>query len=120
MKYLLLASLGCFAASALAADCSNPAGPIPSELLHVYWDARNKMCSNSDCAQGKNCVVSAAATSNNKELVVVLSRTKSSGSGFPYCYVRVLQQYEIFPSNLANIYFRMVQSKSLTVAVCPV
>lgn len=82
-----LFTISCFAASALAADCSGPTQEIPSELLHLYWDARTQMCSNTRCALGKDCTVEAGANVNNRAMSVIIQRRKNGVKGFKDCYV---------------------------------
>lgn len=62
MKLSVLALSSYFVASALAANCWGSVSGIPSELLHVYWDARNQMCSNEKCALHQDCNVQTSGT----------------------------------------------------------
>ncbi|KAJ2969268.1 hypothetical protein NQ176_g8754 [Zarea fungicola] len=71
MKLSVLALSSYFVASALAANCWGSVSGIPSELLHVYWDARNQMY---------------IWDFGNKQLSVILQRRKNGVKGFHDCY----------------------------------
>ncbi|KAJ2966719.1 hypothetical protein NQ176_g10015 [Zarea fungicola] len=87
MKLLIVSLLSYFAASAKAAECSGNAPALPGELLHAYWDARNQMCSNTNCPYEQNCRVTVPAADANGVLMVILTRSKPPAvQGFPNCY----------------------------------
>lgn len=88
MKLLIVSLLSYFAASAKAAECSGPAPALPGELLHAYWDARNDMCGNANCAYQQDCRVTVPAGDANGILFVTLTRSKAPAvEGFINCYV---------------------------------
>ncbi|OBS25981.1 hypothetical protein FPOA_06511 [Fusarium poae] len=60
MQLITLPALALFVTSALAADCLGGANSGVTKLRDAYWDARQKMCSNSDCAYQQTCTVQAA------------------------------------------------------------
>ncbi|KAJ2975861.1 hypothetical protein NQ176_g5276 [Zarea fungicola] len=87
MKLSLISFLAGFAAPALAAECSGDStNGMPSELLHLFWDARNQMCSNSNCGLGQDCNVQVTGNFNNKVVSVILMRRKNGVKGFKDCY----------------------------------
>jgi hypothetical protein len=100
MQLITLPALALFVTSALAADCLGGANSGVTKLRDAYWDARQKMCSNSDCAYQQTCTVQAAKSyqfeSTKKDgprfirhtINVSLMRKNTGGQkGFKDCWV---------------------------------
>lgn len=89
MQIINLAALTLLATSALAADCSGNSGRDLYAWRNAWWDARQKMCSNSDCGYQKECTTYSSQKANKRTISVSLSR-KYTGSkkGFKDCWVR--------------------------------
>ncbi|CEI63341.1 hypothetical protein FVEN_g128 [Fusarium venenatum] len=99
MQLITLPALALFATSALAADCLGGANSNLRKVRDAYWDARQKMCSNSDCAYQQVCTTQGFAKyvyeSPKKDsprfteyaLNVALSRKNTGGQkGFKDCW----------------------------------
>lgn len=98
MKLSLISYLAGLAAPALAAECyGGSSNGMPTELLHLFWDARNQMCSNSHCGLGQDCNVQVSGNFNNKVVSVILMRRKNGVKGFKDCYVSGRIVAKFFP-----------------------
>ncbi|KAM0226766.1 hypothetical protein ACHAPO_012100 [Fusarium lateritium] len=91
MKLISLSALVLFANGALAADCigSKQSGGISDKHQQAYWEAREKMCSNSDCALQQPCTTYASRTAGfiSTTLNVVLKRQNTASKpGFKDCW----------------------------------
>lgn len=96
MKIVSLSILSLFGTSAFAADCFGIAWPDFTEKVigDAFWDARAKMCGNSDCPYQKDCTtqsIKRGAGLGDRDIVVSFSR-KHTGKqkGFPECWVCLL------------------------------
>ncbi|XEV01602.1 hypothetical protein FSHL1_006889 [Fusarium sambucinum] len=102
MQLITLPALALFVTSAFSADCLGGSNNYNDSLRRVrdaFWDARQKMCSNSDCAYQQSCTTQGFAVykfeSLQKEgprhfeygLNVALSRKNTGGGkGFKDCW----------------------------------
>ncbi|CAG1962934.1 unnamed protein product [Fusarium graminearum] len=64
MKFTTLSTLAFFLNGALAADCigTKQRNGISDKHMEAYWEVREKMCSNSDCASQQPCTTYASRT----------------------------------------------------------
>ncbi|KAJ4250147.1 hypothetical protein NW762_011958 [Fusarium torreyae] len=90
MQLKNLYALTLFASSAFAADCFGNVQSGISKWGDAYWDARQKMCSNSDCGYQQGCTTSGSKTLQGIAKITVnvaLSR-KNTGNhkGFKDCW----------------------------------
>ncbi|KAJ3534410.1 hypothetical protein NM208_g7548 [Fusarium decemcellulare] len=76
-----------FVASAFAADCfGNSRNNIP-QFKAAYYDAREKMCSNKECAFQQDCQTTASKRVGSSTLNVSLNRKRvGGGKGFKDCW----------------------------------
>ena len=93
MQLINLSALALFASSALAADCFGNRQDGLEQFQNAYWDARAKMCGNSECGYQQSCTTTASQTINGLIRLTVnvsLSR-KDTGNkkGFKDCWVSV-------------------------------
>ncbi|RGP70197.1 hypothetical protein FSPOR_4097 [Fusarium sporotrichioides] len=91
MKIISLSTLALFINATLAADCfgSKQSGGISSKHEQAYWEARDKMCSNSDCALQQPCTTYASRTAGfiSTTLNVELKRKNTASKpGFKDCW----------------------------------
>ncbi|KAF4333639.1 hypothetical protein FBEOM_12539 [Fusarium beomiforme] len=90
MQLINLATLTLFASSTLAADCFGNSYKGLNDWRDAYWDARQKMCSNSDCAYQQECTTTGSKTLQGLAKVTVkvsLSRKNTGGKkGFKDCW----------------------------------
>ncbi|KAJ3540951.1 hypothetical protein NM208_g4824 [Fusarium decemcellulare] len=91
MKLINLSTLALFINGALAADCigSKQSGGISDKHQQAYWEARDKMCSNSDCALQQPCTTYASRTAGfiSTTLNVELKRKNTASKpGFKDCW----------------------------------
>jgi len=94
MKLINL-SLALLINGALAADClgSRKTNGIHDKHQQAYWEAREKMCSNSDCALQQPCTTYASRSQGTFVPLVmdIELKRKNTGSkpGFKDCWVCV-------------------------------
>ncbi|KAF5984399.1 hypothetical protein FCOIX_2657 [Fusarium coicis] len=90
MQLINLSALALFATSALAADCFGNRQDGIEKFEQAYWDARQKMCSNSDCAYQQGCTTRGSKTLKGLASITVnveLSRKNTGGKkGFKDCW----------------------------------
>ncbi|KAJ0137585.1 Uncharacterized protein HZ326_19432 [Fusarium oxysporum f. sp. albedinis] len=92
MQLINLSALALFATSALAADCfgNRQDGMCIERFEQAYWDARQKMCSNSDCTYQQGCTTRGSKTIKGLASITVnveLSRKNTGGKkGFKDCW----------------------------------
>ncbi|KAL7759412.1 hypothetical protein ACKLNR_009502 [Fusarium oxysporum f. sp. zingiberi] len=90
MQLINLSSLALFATSALAADCFGNRQDGIERFEQAYWDARQKMCSNSDCTYQQGCTTRGSKTIKGLASITVnveLSRKNTGGKkGFKDCW----------------------------------
>jgi hypothetical protein len=98
MQILNLAALPLFIGSSLAADCLGTLG-IANRFIEGYWDARQKMCSNSGCAYQQPCTVTTSkkyTAIGSATLEIEIKRKNTAGKeGFKDCRVCVLYKITI-------------------------
>ncbi|KAF4466936.1 hypothetical protein FALBO_6204 [Fusarium albosuccineum] len=76
-----------FVASAFAADCFGKSQSGLSNWDEAYWIAREKMCSNKDCAFQQDCTTTASKKAGGVTLNVSLNRKRiGGGKGFKDCW----------------------------------
>ncbi|EYB25404.1 hypothetical protein FG05_30436 [Fusarium graminearum] len=89
MQILNLAALSAFIGSTLAADCYGTEG-IASRFIEGYWDARQKMCSNTECAYQQPCTVTTwkkYTAIGSTTIKIEISRKNTAGkAGFKDCW----------------------------------
>ncbi|KAF5228944.1 hypothetical protein FAUST_10743 [Fusarium austroamericanum] len=89
MQIVNLAALSVFIASSLAADCYGTEG-IASRFIEGYWDARQKMCSNTECAYQQPCTVTTwkkYTAIGSSTIKIEISRKNTAGkAGFKDCW----------------------------------
>ncbi|KAI5460799.1 hypothetical protein BGZ63DRAFT_445723 [Mariannaea sp. PMI_226] len=91
MKLANLSVLGAFVASATAADCLGATGQDLSGLSDAFWEARQNMCGNSQCAYQQPCKTTATRTTISAgityRLSVSISRKNIGNTkGFTNCW----------------------------------
>ncbi|RKL08779.1 hypothetical protein BFJ68_g9269 [Fusarium oxysporum] len=90
MQLINLSALALFATSALAADCFGNRQDGIERFEQAYWDARQKMCSNSDCTYQQGCTTRGSKTIKGLASITVnveLSRKNTGGKkGFKDCW----------------------------------
>ncbi|KAF5571702.1 hypothetical protein FPHYL_236 [Fusarium phyllophilum] len=90
MQLINLSALALFATSALAADCFGNRQDGIEKFEQAYWDARQKMCSNSDCTYQQGCTTRGSKTLKGIASITVnveLSRKNTGGKkGFKDCW----------------------------------
>lgn len=93
MQILNFAALPLFICASLAADCFGTPG-IANKFIEGYWDARQKMCSNSDCAYQQPCTVATSkkyTAIGSATVEIEIKRKNTAGKqGFKDCWVCVL------------------------------
>ncbi|CEF76349.1 hypothetical protein SNK03_004306 [Fusarium graminearum] len=90
MKIVNLSALVLFANGAMAADCLGwkTSGSM-DKFLSAFWEAREKMCSNSDCALQQPCTTRASKTAGilQSKINVSIKRQNTAGKpGFKDCW----------------------------------
>ena len=92
MQLINISALSLLVAAASAADCFGNTQKGISQWGDAYWDARAKMCANTDCAYQQDCTTHSSKTIRGLASVTVnvsLSRKKTgSQKGFKDCWVR--------------------------------
>ncbi|RGP72368.1 hypothetical protein FLONG3_6764 [Fusarium longipes] len=91
MKLINLSTLALLVNGALAADClgTPQSGGISDKHQQAYWDARDKMCSNRDCAYQQPCTTYASKTAGFLQMtlnVVLKRKNTASKAGFKDCW----------------------------------
>ncbi|KAI1062464.1 hypothetical protein LB506_006329 [Fusarium annulatum] len=90
MQLFNLSTIALFATSALAADCFGNSQKGIQDFQDAYWQARQKMCSNSDCAYQQGCTTKGSKTIKGLISLTVtaeLSRKNTGGKkGFKDCW----------------------------------
>lgn len=98
MQILNLAALPLFIGTCLAADCFGAPG-IANKFIDGYWDARQKMCSNSNCAYQQPCTVTTSkkyTAIGSATLQIEIKRKNTGGKqGFKDCWVCVLYKTKV-------------------------
>ncbi|KAF9763009.1 hypothetical protein IL306_003269 [Fusarium sp. DS 682] len=89
-------SLAALATSALAADCFGNGNDEVGKYITAYWEAREKMCSNSACTYQEACTTYASFTRKglgvNTILNVEIKRKNTGGKkGFKDCWACILR-----------------------------
>lgn len=91
MQLINLSALTLFASSALAASCFGNQQKGIADFQNAYWEARAKMCGNSDCGYQQSCTTQGSQTLQGlaKVTVKVSLERKNTGSkkGFKDCWV---------------------------------
>lgn len=94
MKLLGLPALALYATSVYAADCfgQGQTSLLSDYFADAYWDARGKMCGNTDCGYQKDCTTTSTKTVSmglGEPVTVRVSfkRQKLNGNGFKDCWV---------------------------------
>jgi hypothetical protein len=107
MRILNVVALPLFIGSSLAADCFGTPG-IANRFIEGYWDARQKMCSNSDCAYQQPCTVTTSkkyTAIGSATLEIEIKRKNTAGKqGFKDCWVCVLYKV-VITRDITNKYF---------------
>ncbi|KAM0226665.1 hypothetical protein ACHAPO_012168 [Fusarium lateritium] len=89
MQILNLAAVSLFVGSSFAADCFGSSG-IGNRFIEGYWDARQKMCSNTDCAYQQPCTVRTSkkyTAIGSATLQIEIKRKNTAGkAGFKDCW----------------------------------
>ncbi|KAF4426634.1 hypothetical protein F53441_14110 [Fusarium austroafricanum] len=90
MQLINLSALALFATSALAADCFGNSQKGIDQFQQAYWDARSKMCGNSDCGFQQSCTTNGSKTIKGliSLTVNVELKRKNTGNtkGFKDCW----------------------------------
>ncbi|KAK4089909.1 hypothetical protein PCL_05577 [Purpureocillium lilacinum] len=93
MKLLGLPALALYATSVYAADCfgQGQTSLLSDYFADAYWDARGKMCGNTDCGYQKDCTTTSTKTVSmglGEPVTVRVSfkRQKLNGNGFEDCW----------------------------------
>ncbi|KAH6886792.1 hypothetical protein B0T10DRAFT_575108 [Thelonectria olida] len=90
MQLINICALSLLVAAASAADCFGNTQKGISQWGDAYWDARAKMCANTDCAYQQDCTTHSSKTIRGLASVTVnvsLSRKKTgSQKGFKDCW----------------------------------
>ncbi|KAG5655085.1 hypothetical protein KAF25_000208 [Fusarium avenaceum] len=89
MQILNFAALPLFICASLAADCFGTPGTA-NKFIDGYWDARQKMCSNSDCAYQQPCTVATSkkyTAIGSATVEIEIKRKNTAGKqGFKDCW----------------------------------
>ncbi|RGP70196.1 hypothetical protein FSPOR_4096 [Fusarium sporotrichioides] len=89
MRVVNLAALSLFFSGSLAADCFGSPG-IAEKFIEGYWDARQKMCSNTECAYQQPCTVTTSkkyTAIGSATLQIELKRKNTDGKqGYKDCW----------------------------------
>ncbi|KAF4961848.1 hypothetical protein FSARC_10034 [Fusarium sarcochroum] len=89
MQILTVATLSLFIGSSLAADCFGSPG-IANKFIEGYWDARQKMCSNTECAYQQPCTVRTSkkyTAIGSATVQIEIKRKNTAGKqGFKDCW----------------------------------
>jgi hypothetical protein len=92
MKLVSLSALSILAATASAADCFGNTQSGIAQWADAYWDARAKMCGNTDCAYQQECTTHSSKTIKGLASITVnvdLTRKHTGNTkGFKDCWVR--------------------------------
>ncbi|KAF5581809.1 hypothetical protein FPCIR_9917 [Fusarium pseudocircinatum] len=91
MQFINLYALAVFATSTLAADCSGNGNKDVGKFITAYWDARERMCSNSGCTYQEPCTTSGSFTVKGLGVDTILNvemKRKNTGGkkGFKDCW----------------------------------
>ncbi|KAF5617059.1 uncharacterized protein FTJAE_12816 [Fusarium tjaetaba] len=91
MQLINLYALTVFATSALAADCFGNGNKDIGKFITAYWDARERMCSNSGCTYQEACTTSGSFTVKGLGVDTILNvemKRKNTGGkkGFKDCW----------------------------------
>ncbi|EWY87933.1 hypothetical protein FOYG_09306 [Fusarium oxysporum NRRL 32931] len=91
MQLINLYALTVFATSALAADCFGNGNKDVGKFITAYWDARERMCSNSGCTYQEACTTSGSYTVKGLGVDTILNveiKRKNTGGkkGFKDCW----------------------------------
>ncbi|EYB25141.1 hypothetical protein FG05_08090 [Fusarium graminearum] len=90
MKITNLSAIVLLANGALAADClGTKTNGSMDKFLSAFWEAREKMCSNSDCALQQPCTTYASKTAGilQNKINVSIKRQNTAGKpGFKDCW----------------------------------
>ncbi|KAF5242187.1 hypothetical protein FANTH_8819 [Fusarium anthophilum] len=91
MQLINLYALSVLATSALAADCSGNGNKDVGKFITAYWDARERMCSNSGCTYQEACTTSGSFTVKGLGVDTILNvemKRKNTGGkkGFKDCW----------------------------------
>ncbi|KAF5665733.1 hypothetical protein FCIRC_10437 [Fusarium circinatum] len=91
MQLINLYALTVFATSVLAADCSGNGNKDVGKFITAYWDARERMCSNSGCTYQEACTTSGSFTVKGLGVDTILNvemKRKNTGGkkGFKDCW----------------------------------
>ncbi|RFN53941.1 hypothetical protein FIE12Z_1688 [Fusarium flagelliforme] len=80
-----LSTLALFINGALAADClgSRQSNGISDKHQQAYWDARAKMCSNSDCAFQQPCTTYASRTGGFISVALNVKLQRKNTASYP-------------------------------------
>ncbi|RGP72369.1 hypothetical protein FLONG3_6765 [Fusarium longipes] len=89
MQILNLATLSLLIGSSVAADCFGSEG-ISNKFIDGFWEARQKMCSNTDCAYQQPCTVRTSkkyTAIGSATMQIELKRKNTAGKqGFKDCW----------------------------------
>ncbi|KAF5564998.1 hypothetical protein FNAPI_1883 [Fusarium napiforme] len=91
MQLINLYALAVLATSALAADCFGNGNKDVGRFITAYWDARERMCSNSGCTYQEACTTSGSFTVKGLGVDTILNvemKRKNTGGkkGFKDCW----------------------------------
>ncbi|KAF4448949.1 hypothetical protein F53441_7718 [Fusarium austroafricanum] len=81
MQFTNLYALTLFATSALAADCFGNGYKDLEKFVSAYWDAREKMCSNSACTYQEACTTYGSKTVKGLADITVRVELKRKNTG---------------------------------------
>ncbi|QGI83575.1 hypothetical protein CEK25_010304 [Fusarium fujikuroi] len=108
MQLINFYALTVLATSALAADCFGNGNKDVGKFITAYWDARERMCSNSGCTYQEACTTSGSFTVKGLGVDTILNveiKRKNTGGkkGFKDCWVRRYRVCDsIFSSDSSN------------------
>ncbi|KAG5655105.1 hypothetical protein KAF25_000228 [Fusarium avenaceum] len=91
MRVIKLSTLVLFISGAFAADCigTKVSGGISNKHEQAHWQAREKMCSNSDCASQQPCTTYASRTAGALAYsmnVEIKRKNTAAKQGFADCW----------------------------------
>ncbi|KAM5510357.1 hypothetical protein FOXYSP1_10457 [Fusarium oxysporum f. sp. phaseoli] len=117
MQLINLYALTVFATSALAADCFGNGNKDVGKFITAYWDARERMCSNSGCTYQEACTTSGSYTVKGLGVDTILNveiKRKNTGGkkGFKDCWVCI-------PALTADFIFDLSNSSRDIINQCP-
>lgn len=103
MQIISVSALSLFVASAFAADCFGNSGAVDA-YAEVYWDARAKMCGNTDCPYQQDCTTRSFKRIPSRPdytfHVAFIRKHTGKQKGFKECWVCLLA---LTPATNANI-----------------